>query len=128
MDNYFDHYVAKPKAIGDLPHHQMEKAKSAFTALVYMDNSLVSDADVVINIAEMDLKEPLQAYVDQHTHEVSSSYAIVGELVIEVSLESETQEIQGPAGVFIPAGVAHSVRPLRGKGTLVVIQRSGKFE
>jgi 2-isopropylmalate synthase len=128
MSEYFERYAVQPKPIGELPHHQMEKAQGAFAANVFMDNSLVSEADLVINIGEMDLNGPLQAYVDPHSHDVSSCYAVVGNLTIEVTLAGSTREVKGPAGIFIPAGLMHSIRPLRGKGTLVVVQRSGTFE
>jgi hypothetical protein len=129
MAEKIDPCIVKPKPLGDLPHHEMDKVKQAMQAFIYLNDSLVPGADMVIHIGEIkNLTAPFQPYVDQHKHDVSSAYALIGDLTLEVIIEGEKKEVSGPAGVFIPPGKMHSVRPLRGTGYFIVIQRSGKFE
>ncbi|MBP1716367.1 MAG: hypothetical protein H6Q42_4570 [Deltaproteobacteria bacterium] len=129
MSEKIETYIVKPKPLGDLPHHEMDKIKKAMQAFIYLNDSLVAGSDLVIHIGEIhQLTAPIQPYVDQHKHDVSSAYALIGDLTLEVIIEGEKREVAGPAGVFIPAGKMHSVRPLRGTGYFIVIQRSGKFE
>ena len=69
-----------------------------------------------------------KAHVEPHKHRVSSLYGVIGELTIEVTLDGEKHEVSGPGSVFIPSGVVHTVRYLKGHGYLIAILMSGKYE
>jgi len=123
-------YIVRPKIVGDLAHHQMAGVKQQLgPPYIYMEDSMVPEADLLVHVAEIKEVPPnFKPYVDPHKHEVSSFYGIVGELTIEVLLDGETHEVTGPASVFIPPGMMHAIRPLRGKGTMIVILRRGDYQ
>jgi 2-isopropylmalate synthase len=94
-----------------------------------MDQSLVPEADIVVHLTEVrQVPSDFRPYVEPHQHEVSSFYGIVGELTVEVTLDGERHEVTGPASVFIPSGVMHSIRPLRGKGQMIIVLRRGNYQ
>jgi len=49
-------------------------------------------------------------------------------LEVEVELEGRRTPVRAPASVFIPAGVEHALRILRGTGTVLSIVRSGSYQ
>jgi quercetin dioxygenase-like cupin family protein len=49
-------------------------------------------------------------------------------LEVEVELEGKRTPVRAPASVFIPAGVVHALRILRGTGTVLSIVRSGTYK
>lgn len=129
MKRKTDTYVFRPREVEPIPYHDMEKAKKvAKSAYNYLDASLIPGADMVIHIAEFrQLTTPLDPYVEPHKHEVSSFYGVIGDLTIEVILEGERHEVTGPGSVFIPPGMMHSVRALRGDGHVVIVLRTGTY-
>ena len=121
-----DRFIVHPKPIEQLVHHDMSKISVLNT---FMDGSMVPEADVVLLVNEIKKVAPnLEQYVEPHTHDATQLYAIIGDLTLEVILEGERHEVSGPAAVFIPAGMTHTLRPLRGNGDLVVVLRKGKYE
>jgi hypothetical protein len=123
-------YIVRPKAVENLAHHRMAAMKQQLgSPYVYLENSMVPEADLLVHVAEIKEVPPdFKPYVDPHRHEVSSFYGIIGELTIEVLLDGEVHEITGPASVFIPPEMMHSVRPLKGRGTMIVILRRGNYQ
>ncbi len=92
----------------------------------YMSSSLVPEADIRCGVRHIKQVPPdSKPFVDMHSHPVSSVYLIIGDLTLEQNLEGEKHEITGPAAVFIPAGMMHALRPVRGSGYLVSIMRQG---
>ena len=49
-------------------------------------------------------------------------------LEVEVELEGKRTAVRAPTSVFIPAGVEHALRILRGTGTVLSIVRSGTYQ
>ena len=66
--------------------------------------------------------------MEPHRHDASQLYGIIGDLKVEVFLEDERHEVQGPACIFIPAGMKHVLREMSGSGLLVVVVTQGKYE
>ena len=125
-----ERYIVRPKPVGEIVHHDMNRVKQqGISPYIYMDESLVPEADLVVHFSEITQVPPdFKPYVDPHKHEVSSFYGIVGELTVEVILDDEKHEVTGPASIFIPPGMMHAIRPLRGKGHMMVILRRGNYQ
>ena len=121
-----DRFIVHPKPIEQLVHHDMSKISVLNT---FMDSSMVPEADVVLLVNEIKKVAPnLEQYVEPHTHDATQLYAIIGDLKVEVFLEDERHEVQGPACIFIPAGMKHVLRETSGSGYIVVVVKQGKYE
>ena len=84
---------------------------------------------MVIHVTEYsELDKPPKPNVEAHKHKVSSFYGVIGDLTIEVTLEDERYEVSGPGSVFIPEGIMHSIRALKGTGYVIIALRQGKYE
>ena len=123
--------IVRPTPVGEIPHHDMSRFQKERDVIPmnYLDESLVPGADLVVHVSEVKRVPPdFKPYVAPHQHEVSSFYGLVGDLTVEVLLDDEKREVTGPASIFIPPGLKHSIRPLRGKGYMIIILRQGKYE
>ena len=120
--------VAAQLTTEELAHHDMRRAREALGPHYnYMSSSLVPEADMYFDLMHVEKVPPdFKSHVEPHKHQVSQLYAIIGELTIEVILEDERHEVSGPAAVFIPAGMTHTICPLSGSGYLTVVTRAGK--
>lgn len=131
MTNKTDHLIVRPKPVEEIPHHDMfqfEKETDVIP-LNYLDVSLIPESDLVVHVSEVKKVPPgFKPYVAPHKHEVSSFYGLIGDLTVEVLLDEEKNEVTGPASIFIPPGVMHSIRPLRGKGYMIIILRRGNYK
>ena len=126
MPGKTDRFIVKPKPVEQLVHHDMSKIAILNT---FMDSSMVPEADVVLLVNEIKKVAPnLEQYVEPHTHDATQLYAIIGDLKVEVFLEDERHEVQGPACIFIPAGMKHVLRETSGSGYIVVVVRQGEYE
>ena len=126
-----DRFIVRPTPVGEIPHHDMSRFQEERDVIPmnYLDESLVPEADLVVHVSEVKRVPPdFKPYVAPHQHEVSSFYGLVGDLTVEVQLDDEKREVTGPASIFIPPGVKHSIHPLRGKGHMIIILRQGKYE
>jgi len=131
MPGKTDRLIVKPKPVGEIPHHstpQLEKERDVIP-LNYMDNTMVLEADLVVHVSEVRrVPSDFQPHVAPHQHEVSSFYGLVGDVTVEVLLGEEKHEVTGPASIFIPPGLRRSIRPLRGKGPMIIILRRGNYK
>ena len=125
-----DRFVFSPKEVEPIPFHDVKRLKEAArSAYNYLDDSLVPGADMVIHVTEYsELDKPPKPNVEAHKHKVSSFYGVIGDLTIEVTLEDERYEVSGPGSVFIPEGIMHSIRALKGTGYVIIALRQGKYE
>ena len=124
-------FIVRPTPVGEIAHHDMSRFQEEreVVPMNYLDDSLVPGADLVVHVSEVKRVPPdFKPYVAPHRHEVSSFYGLVGDLTVEVLLDDEKREVTGPASIFIPPGLKHSIRPLRGKGHMIIILRQGKYE
>jgi 2-isopropylmalate synthase len=125
-----DHLVVKAQLMEELVFHEVKRAQREIGPLYnFMEDCLVPGADICIHAREVkQVPSDYQTHVVPHKHEVSSVYSIFGDLTVEIILEEEKHQITGPASVFIPAGMTHAVRPVKGTGYLVMVIKSGKYE
>lgn len=101
---------------------------------VMLDERILPDCRQYCIVREIPLiDEPPPSHVDIHTHHVDSLFLFLGYkpgltgLKVEVQLEDVVQEIESPASVFIPAGVAHTYRILKGQGIFINHVLSGSY-
>ena len=63
--------------------------------------------------------------MDRHIHDVSKAYVFLSEdpegLEEEVTLGDEKYTVKSPAAVFVPAGIEHDTKILKGYGFHIVI-------
>ncbi len=123
--------VAPPPVTGEVPfHHDAARVQAGLgIPYTYMDSSLVPEADIRLVVRYIkNVPTDFKPYVEPHKHEVSQLYALIGDLTYDVTLEGERREVTGPAAIFIPAGVVHTIHPLRGSGYIAIITRAGQYE
>ena len=131
MASQSSRFIIRPKPVGEIPHHDMLRFQEErdLVPMNYLDDSLLPETDLVVHVTEVKRVPPdFKPYVQPHQHTVSSFYGLVGDLTVEVLLGDEKREVTGPASIFIPPGMSHSIRPLRGKGFMVIILRQGHYE
>lgn len=124
--------IVSPQVLPELANHAEAKLPPAYRPRQYhMGASLAESADVFITSRTVvALAEPAEPNVHPHKHDVSQTYMFVsddGSLEFEIEIDGTREEGRAPACVFIPAGAMHSVRLLRGTGTIISIVRSGEY-
>ena len=85
-------------------------------------------------------KNPTVSWAERHRHPEGSNetYLIIGDneaLTVEVTLgddaEMETYEVTSPGAAYIPAGVSHSIKPIKmtpGKcGAILAVVSNGEY-
>lgn len=119
---------AEPKT-KDLPFHHISGARQKVGPSYHcMNKSLVPEADIYVDVNQVEqIPEGQEYQIEPHKHPVSKVFTIIGKLTVEVILENERYEVQGPASIFIPSGVMHRLLPVKGKGYFVVIMTGGEY-
>ena len=99
-----------------------------------VDDRLVTDCREYCIAREIPLlAEPPPAHVDVHVHKVDSLFLFIGHepglhgLTVEVCLDDVVRVLESPASVFIPAGVAHTYRILKGRGVFINYVLAGSY-
>lgn len=125
-----EHLIVSAQVLEEVPYHDIARAEHELGPVFrFIDNEFFPNQDLVVRIRRVDqVPVEYKPYVECHRHDVSQFYAVTDGLTIEVTLDSERHEVSGPATVFIPAGMMHTVFPLRGKGYLIVILKKGRYE
>ena len=123
MTRKTDRFIVNPQLLEELLYHDTSLARRMpGKRLKYVDVSLVPEADITVFVRSiMSVPSDMKSHVEPHKHDVSQIYGIIGELTMEVMLDNEWHEVTGPASVFIPAGMIHTVRVVRGSGHVVII-------
>jgi len=123
-------FIVPAQLAEQIPHHDMSRASEELgPAYFYMSNSLVPEADIYASGRHVkQVPVDFKPHIEPHKHQVSKIYIILGDLTVELTLDGEKHEFSGPAGIFIPAGMMHTIRPLRGSGYITTVMRSGKYE
>jgi 2-isopropylmalate synthase len=125
--------IVKPREQAHLAHHVESALPAAYgPRLLHLSEAVVPGADVFITSRSVTaLAGPAEPNVLPHRHTVSQTYLFFspdGSLELEVELEGSRSHVRAPASVFIPAGMEHALRILRGTGTVLSIVRSGAYE
>ena len=142
MDNKYEKYVKKGvKTVRALPFHKPD----VFFYPILMGKDRVPDANLwayyfFLHVTEDLAKNPGISWADRHRHPEGSDemYLIIGDsgaITVEITLgdseEVETYEVTSPGSVFIPAGITHSIKPIKmtpGKcGGILAIVSNGEY-
>jgi 2-isopropylmalate synthase len=101
---------------------------------VMIDERFVPDCRQYCIVREIsEVKEEVPSHVDPHRHMCDSLFLFIGKkerltgLTVEVQLGNATFHVTSPASVFIPAGVEHTYRILRGEGLYINHVLSGCY-
>jgi len=113
----------------DLVFHSSSGLGELGPLIAFLNREMVDGADLNIFVHHIEVKgDEGPDYVDVHTHDVSQAYVFPEEgLEFEVILGEETYTAKSPATVFIPPGLEHNLKILRGKGIEVCILRKGYY-
>lgn len=125
--------IVKPREQAHLAHHVESALPAAYgPRLLHLSDAIVPGADVFITSRSVTaLAAPAEPNVLPHRHTVSQTYLFMSpddSLELEVELAGKRSQVRAPASVFIPAGMEHALRILRGTGTVLSIVRSGAYE
>ena len=125
--------TVKPREQAELANHIEAHLPAAYhPRLLHLGADLVPGADLFITSRSVTaLAEPADPNVKPHRHQVSQTYLFLSpdnSLEVEVELAGKRALVRAPASTFIPAGVEHALRILRGTGTVLSIVRSGTYE
>ena len=138
---YEKNVVKGVKTVRSLPYHKPDK----FFYPLIMSDKRVPDAKFWIyyfflHVTEDLAKHPTVSWAERHRHPEGSNetYLVIGDngaLTVEVTLgnnaEMETYEVTSPGAVFIPAGISHSIKPIKmqaGKtGGILAIVSNGEY-
>jgi len=113
----------------DLDFHSMGQLAELGPLISFLNREMVEGADLNIFVHHIEVKgDTGPNYVDVHTHDVSQAYVFPEPgLTFEVILGEETYTADSPATVFIPPGLKHNLKILKGKGIEVCILRKGWY-
>jgi len=138
---YSQNIVKGVKTVRALPYHKPD----VFFYPILMGKDRVPDAKIwvyyfFLHVTEDLAKNPEISWADRHRHPegIDECYLIFGDsnaITVEVTLgdskEMETYEVTSPSAVFIPAGITHSIKPIRmtaGKcGGILAIVSNGEY-
>lgn len=130
MDETTKRYIVKPKLREILPQHDMNWIlKELGPGYNCIDSSLLDEAHIHIGLQEIRQVPPdCKPLANPHMHDAAEYYLVLGDLTVEVLLGEQKHEVSGPATIFVPAGMRHTIRPLRGKGYIVIVMGSEQYE
>ena len=125
--------ITRASAIADteLRHHRHGPG----TRYVMIDERFVADCRQYCIVRRIPaLNDYGEGHVDAHSHTCDSLFLFLGDgpelegLAVAVTLGADTFEVDSPASVFIPSGVAHSYRIRAGSGLFINHVLSGAYD
>ena len=113
----------------ELAFHSTRGLTGLGPLMAFLNREMIPEADLNIFVHHINVKNPPGPdYVDVHTHDVSQAYVFpFSGLTFEVILGEEKYLAKSPATVFIPPGIKHNLKILKGKGIEVCILRKGFY-
>jgi len=104
------------------------------TRYVFLDKRIVPDSSFYTIVRKVtNVQEDKKSHVGMHSHNCDSAFLFIGDnknlkgLICEVCLGNEKYMIESPTSVFIPRGLQHSYRFIKGSGYYVNIVLSGDY-
>jgi mannose-6-phosphate isomerase-like protein (cupin superfamily) len=127
----YEKYVITPfEEKKDLPWHDRSGVEDIGPLIAFLNKNIVAEADLNIYVHHMKIEEGnAPDYVEMHTHDVSQAYVFPTEgLTFEVTLGDEKYTVESPAYIFIPPGLVHNLKMLKGEGLEVCILRKEEYK
>lgn len=124
--------ITVPRELETLAHHDESRLPAAYgPRVVHLHEDMADGADLFITSRRVvKLEAPAEPNVSPHRHAVSQTFLFTsenGSLEFEIEIDGRHERGKAPATVFVPAGAMHSLRVLRGTGTVYSILRSGQY-
>ena len=128
----YEKQIVKPFEWGgdQIAHHKMGGLAELGPLVAFLNKEMVEGADLNIFVHHISVKsDEGPDYVTVHAHDVSQAYVFPDEgLEFEVTFEEEKYTVHSPATVFIPPGVKHNLKIIKGSGMEVCILRKGWYD
>ena len=108
------------RGLGDLPFH----ADGPLVRWLMAGADVLPEARTHVAVHRFDaVPAARRDYCEPHVHTVPELNLVlpVDALRVEIVLGEERHDVEGPASIFIPPGLAHSANVLRGTGFFVAI-------
>jgi len=130
-DKKYEKYISRiadptAKAEGDLVAHRGGYEILGHSFKLLWDN-VVPESDIQVLVLHIvkGITTEYPDFVDRHIHDVSKAYILLSEepgtLEEEITLGDEKYLVKSPAAIFIPAGLEHHVKFLRGHGLHIMV-------
>ena len=107
-----------------------EEEEKYVTFYRYLNKAIAPWCDVALAVYRVNKEVPqdLSTFMKPHIHGAIETYAVIGNLTIEIDIEGEKHRISGeglpgPSTLIIPPGLKRTRRYLRGTGYVIVILR-----
>jgi len=126
-----ERFIVPPLRIEELIYHDISRMETEVGPLFrFMDREMVSESDVTVLVREVRKEVSKNAGVGPslHRHDSNQIYCLLGDLAVEVTMDSQKKLVQGPASILIPAGTEHAIRFSGGKGFLVNILSRSEYK
>jgi hypothetical protein len=122
-------YVVPAQLTSEVPYHGTAQIiQCTGPSYTYMEKALLPESDIRLDVRQViRIPSNYSLDVEPHKHPVNQVYGIGKGLTCEVVMEDEKQDISGPVGIFIPAGIMHTLCLRRGRGYLVVVTSGGQY-
>lgn len=111
-----------------MKHHITNVGQGVPNHLTYLSNDENnSEGRLFTAYRRLENVDNADAHVSLHSHTVDQMYCWIGAnadlagLIVEVQLDGKTFLIESPKSVYIPAGVIHGHRYIRGSGHFIGI-------
>jgi 2-isopropylmalate synthase len=89
-------------------------------------DNIVPDSDIKVLVRHiLGISSEYPDYVERHIHDVSKVYILLSEepgtLEEEVTLGDEKYAVKSPAAIFVPAGLEHHIKFMKGHGLHIMV-------
>jgi mannose-6-phosphate isomerase-like protein (cupin superfamily) len=130
----FEKNFVKPRVSEDIPHHDSKEMDKIGKNIVLLDDKSYSGAGIRMTTRVVKgVTEDPGDYVDLHSHEVDQIFIFLGtpeneeSLEVEFVFEDEIYQIKSPITVFVPKGVRHTQKIVRGSGRYITLLKEGTY-
>jgi len=130
----FEKNFVKPRVSEEIPHHDSTEMDKIGANIVLLDDKSYSGAGIRMTTRLVQgVTEDPGDYVGLHTHEVDQVFIFLGtpedekSLEVEFIFEDEKYLINSPITVFVPKGVPHTQKIVRGSGRYITLLKEGTY-
>jgi hypothetical protein len=140
VEKKYQKYIVTPKEgekILDLTTRPLVSANAhelPVKRTIFIDKAMVPETSVYQAMHEVHgLETPPGDYQIRHCHDFVETYIFLGRgenfsgLRAELIIEDERYEIDSPVSVYIPKGVFHNYKLLKGSGILIVTALKSEY-
>lgn len=130
----YERNFVKPRVSEDIPHHDSKEMDNIGKNMVLLDDMSYPNAGIRMTTRFVKgVTEDPGDYVDLHSHDVDQVFIFLGTpedeeaLEVEFIFEDERYRIKSPITVFVPKGVRHTQKIIRGSGRYITLLKEGTY-